>query len=314
MEKEVRVEARPPPAGVSFSQKVLCRIKLILFPVKKRREKCHVGPRRRPPPTRAPHSHTAAANGPVAAAQTSSSTLVPVASAAATARFALLSRAAAVASRPRPPSSRVTSPVGRSRGSVRLGKRRLHTAVFVCRANSTGADESEPSAMGPTDATTRVVLWFRNDLRLSDNYAVHRAAAIAAKTPKCDVLPVFCFDPRVFAESEWGTPKTGGHRARFQLECVEDLRKNLRAVGSDLLVAVGEPERIIAEHLLDGPGCANVVITQVTSERTTIPPSPPIHSLEHVMRNIHEGARRDRGCKVPAAALADCQTIIVCAS
>ena len=312
MEKEVRVEARPPPAGVSFSQKVLCRIKLILFPVKKRREKCHVGPRRRPPPTRAPHSHTAAANGPVAAAQTSSSTLVPVASAAATARFALLSRAAAVASRPRPPSSRVTSPVGRSRGSVRLGKRRLHTAVFVCRANSTGADESEPSAMGPTDATTRVVLWFRNDLRLSDNYAVHRAAAIAAKTPKCDVLPVFCFDPRVFAESEWGTPKTGGHRARFLLSAWISGRTSAPSAATS-----SSPSGSPRNHRRAPPrrsGCANVVITQVTSERTTIPPSPPIHSLEHVMRNIHEGARRDRGCKVPAAALADCQTIIVCAS
>ena len=73
-------------------------------------------------------------------------------------------------------------------------------------------------------ATTRVVLWFRNDLRLSDNYVVKQAESMAKRTQRCDVLPVYCFDPRTFAPSAWGSPKTGGHRARFQLECVMNLK------------------------------------------------------------------------------------------
>lgn len=68
------------------------------------------------------------------------------------------------------------------------------------------------------------MLWFRNDLRLSDNYIVKQAEKTAARTPGCDVLPVYCFDPRTFAPSAWGTPKTGGHRAKFQLECVLNLK------------------------------------------------------------------------------------------
>ena len=32
-----------------------------------------------------------------------------------------------------------------------------------------------------TSATTRVVVWFRNDLRLADNYVIKRAEALAAE-------------------------------------------------------------------------------------------------------------------------------------
>ena len=39
----------------------------------------------------------------------------------------------------------------------------------------------------------------------------------------------------------------GGHRARFQLESVLNLKQSLRAIGSDLLIAVGKPEEV-------GPG------------------------------------------------------------
>ena len=43
-----------------------------------------------------------------------------------------------------------------------------------------------------------------------------------------------------------------------------NLKKNLRAVGSDLLVAVGKPEEVIPKYLLDAPGAKNVVLTQVS--------------------------------------------------
>ena len=141
-------------------------------------------------------------------------------------------------------------------------------------SSARGGDAAMPSV----DPTTRVVLWFRNDLRLSDNYIVKQAENIAARTRGCDVLPVFCFDPRFFAPSAWGSPKTGGHRARFQLECVLNLKQNLRAIGSDLVVEVGKPEEIIPKYLLAGAGKTNLVLTQVRSRRQhslMLFPAPP---------------------------------------
>jgi hypothetical protein len=115
-----------------------------------------------------------------------------------------------------------------------------------------------------TSATTRVVVWFRNDLRLADNYVIKRAEALAAADPGVEVLPVYCFDPRCFERSAWGSPKTGAHRARFLRECVADLQSNLRLIGSDLLVVVGKPEEVIAPLVL-GDGKTTVVLTQVRS-------------------------------------------------
>ena len=126
-------------------------------------------------------------------------------------------------------------------------------------------DESRISpATTMTSATTRVVVWFRNDLRLADNYVIKRAEALAAADPGVEVLPVYCFDPRCFERSAWGSPKTGAHRARFLRECVADLQSNLRLIGSDLLVVVGKPEEVIAPLVL-GDGKTTVVLTQVRS-------------------------------------------------
>ena len=144
-------------------------------------------------------------------------------------------------------------------------QRRTVAVSGVAFANAT-ADfpDNKKAKMAGSDATTRVVVWFRNDLRLQDNYAVKQAESIATRTAGCDVLPLYVVDPQTFAPSSWGSPKCGGHRGRFQLESVLNLKKNLRAVGSDLLVAVGKPEEVIPKYLLDAPGAKNVVLTQVS--------------------------------------------------
>lgn len=131
-----------------------------------------------------------------------------------------------------------------SSSSSNSSRRRLHfssVSVFLCRAqssssassfssdslstssSSSSSEESKKKNM-PGSTNTRVVLWFRNDLRLSDNYIVKQAEKMAARTQGCDVLPVYCFDPRTFALSASGSPKTGGHRAKFQRECVLNLK------------------------------------------------------------------------------------------
>lgn len=82
-----------------------------------------------------------------------------------------------------------------------------------------------------------VLHWFRNDLRVHDN------PALVHSSKNSDVcLPVFCFDSGLYgdaARSPFGSLKWGPKRAKFLLESVSDLRGQLEAIGSELLVAHG---------------------------------------------------------------------------
>ncbi|XP_050363680.1 blue-light photoreceptor PHR2 [Argentina anserina] len=86
------------------------------------------------------------------------------------------------------------------------------------------------------------IVWFRNDLRVHDNECLN-----SANNESISVLPVFCFDPKDFGKSSSGFDKTGPYRAQFLVESVSDLRKNLQARGSDLVVRVGRPETVLPE-------------------------------------------------------------------
>ncbi len=90
--------------------------------------------------------------------------------------------------------------------------------------------------------SNRIIYWFRNDLRLHDNEGFLKATTTAT-----EVIPVFIFDPRLFKQDHLKIKKTGYFRAQFIREAVEDLRKSLRALGGDLLIRVGEPEKVLAE-------------------------------------------------------------------
>ncbi|CAN7088212.1 unnamed protein product [Brassica rapa subsp. narinosa] len=86
------------------------------------------------------------------------------------------------------------------------------------------------------------VVWFRNDLRVHDNECLNSA------NDEClSVLPVYCFDPRDYGKSSSGFDKTGPFRAQFLIESVSELRKNLEARGSNLVVRVGKPEAVLVE-------------------------------------------------------------------
>ncbi|MEM1119246.1 MAG: DASH family cryptochrome [Bacteroidota bacterium] len=84
----------------------------------------------------------------------------------------------------------------------------------------------------------RVIVWFREDLRLHDNEALTEALRTAE-----EVIPVFVFDERVFqGQTKFGFQKTGPHRAKFLIESIQDLRSSLKALGTNLVVRVGKPE------------------------------------------------------------------------
>jgi len=86
----------------------------------------------------------------------------------------------------------------------------------------------------------RVVVWFRNDLRVHD----HAPLFYAAEKAK-EVIPVYCFDPRNFKKVSLGIDKTGNHRARFLIEAVDNLRSNLQSLGGDLVIIQGKPEEVL---------------------------------------------------------------------
>lgn len=88
----------------------------------------------------------------------------------------------------------------------------------------------------------RIIYWFRNDLRLDDNEAFWMAAGDAT-----ELLPVYVFDPRRFRLRDLGFRKTGLNRAYHILDAVGNLQGRLREKQGDLIIKVGEPEKIIAD-------------------------------------------------------------------
>ncbi len=88
----------------------------------------------------------------------------------------------------------------------------------------------------------RIIYWFRNDLRLDDNEAFWTAVSDAT-----ELLPVYVFDPRRFRLRALGFRKTGLNRAYHILEEVHNLRERLKEKQGDLIIRVGEPEKIIAD-------------------------------------------------------------------
>lgn len=99
---------------------------------------------------------------------------------------------------------------------------------------------SNPSGAAPLRRAA--VVWFRNDLRIHDNECL-----TAANNESVSVVPVYCFDPRDYGKSTSGFDKTGPYRATFLIESVSDLRNNLQARGSDLVVRIGRPESVLLE-------------------------------------------------------------------
>jgi deoxyribodipyrimidine photo-lyase len=135
--------------------------------------------------------------------------------------------------------------------------------------------ETEKKEMISTNAArTRVIVWFRNDLRLLDNAVVDRAVGLYKKSARLnqpvEVLPVYVFDSTFFNKSERGMARFGATRGKFTLECVAGVKNALRALGSDLLVKCGSPAEVIGELTLTGANERTVVLTQqeVTSEET----------------------------------------------
>ena len=83
--------------------------------------------------------------------------------------------------------------------------------------------------------STVAILWMRRDLRLADNPALTAAAAADR------LVPVFCLDPRLLD----GRHRSGS-RTQFMLDCLHDVDRSLRELGSRVVIRRGHPERELA--------------------------------------------------------------------
>lgn len=81
--------------------------------------------------------------------------------------------------------------------------------------------------------------WFRADLRLDDNTALHAACREAEV-----VVPVFIFDPLILKSPDTGAPIVG-----FMLECLRSLETDVQLAGGKLIFRHGPPEREMASLL-----------------------------------------------------------------
>ena len=83
--------------------------------------------------------------------------------------------------------------------------------------------------------------WFRKGLRLHDNPALLHALSLT-KNNGGSIFPVYIVDP-----NSYQLLKCSVNRARFLLECCEDLDESLKRCGSRLYVATGDPVEVLPE-------------------------------------------------------------------
>lgn len=83
------------------------------------------------------------------------------------------------------------------------------------------------------------LVWFTTNLRVKDNKVLFEACK------EKHVIAVYCLDPRQFKEGDFGFCKTGKFRAKFLIETITDLKKQLAELNISLLVFIDKPENCI---------------------------------------------------------------------
>ena len=89
---------------------------------------------------------------------------------------------------------------------------------------------------------TADIYWFRNDLRLEDNPAL----MLACKSADF-LLPIYVHDHRMDDKNQWGFSRVSKHRKIFLQESLQDLRKQLTNLGSDLYELSGDIADVFCE-------------------------------------------------------------------
>ena len=86
------------------------------------------------------------------------------------------------------------------------------------------------------------LVWFKTNLRLSDNECLFRSMA-----ENDEVIPFYCLDDQLLQTTEFGFKKAGDFRLNFLKENLLQLDDELRKAGSGLILLHGAPEKEIVE-------------------------------------------------------------------
>lgn len=112
---------------------------------------------------------------------------------------------------------------------------------------------------------SRIIVWFRNDLRLHDHEALAKALQHAD-----EVIPVYCYDSRSYRKTILNLEKTGAFRAQFINESVMDLKIQLQTKGADLVILRGQPEEVLVEFATQYQVEAIYFSQEVATEELTV--------------------------------------------
>lgn len=91
-----------------------------------------------------------------------------------------------------------------------------------------------------------VLFWFRHDLRLHDQVALHQAVRRARRCGGW-LLPVFVHDAIQDRPTTWGFPRTHPRRLAWRAQALHDLEGQLLALGSTLWQCHGDPAQRLRE-------------------------------------------------------------------
>lgn len=105
-----------------------------------------------------------------------------------------------------------------------------------------------------------LLLWLRDDLRLHDH------PVLASLQPGDQLIPVYVFNPAWLAPHPAGFARMGPARVATLCEALSDLGARYRALGSELLIRVGDPATLLPELAAQVQATAVWTQAQVTSE------------------------------------------------
>ena len=104
-----------------------------------------------------------------------------------------------------------------------------------------------------------VLFWFRHDLRLHDQSALHAACQLGAQ----QLLPVVCL-PDVQATTAWGFARIGPHRRAWLANTIQNLLQGLSSKRSQLLI-LNQPATTALPALARAVGASTLVCEDIAA-------------------------------------------------
>ena len=123
---------------------------------------------------------------------------------------------------------------------------------------------------------TNSLVWFRNDLRVNDHHGLKQAIENSDS-----VVGFYCFNPDLFVENKLGFKKTDKFRAKFLIETLENLKKNLKKINITLIIKIGDSAKILSE-LTSEKNIKNIYL----QEEWTKEESDELLNLKNILNDV----------------------------